>query len=264
MARQRLLNPKPLHDEDIISMSIPARFAWAYLPCFADREGRLEDKPLTLKIEIFPNDSIDMNDLLNELESHKCILRYTINNRKYIQIRSFLRYQTPYHKEPESRIPPPEGYVPEVNHVGVKPTNPRDVPLPARSLYPDPVTISRSSDSNKNENNNSKIPENLTPSDYPPFDQNSFQIALGVWETAGEWEAAGPEPVDKARKAFNIEIHEDNWPEFIRAVDWAVTASKGKERKWLGRFYTFIEQHKWKDVMPPKTNPTLTRNHNQE
>ena len=44
------------------------RYMAAGLSCWADREGRLEDRPLKLKMEMFPADNVDVDSMLDELE----------------------------------------------------------------------------------------------------------------------------------------------------------------------------------------------------
>ncbi len=89
-------------------MSIHARLVWAYLPCHADKEGRLRDKPFQLKLDILPLDDVNMDALLNEIAERGFILRYEADGRKYIQINRFLEYQNPHKREADSDIPPPE------------------------------------------------------------------------------------------------------------------------------------------------------------
>lgn len=113
MSRIRSIHPRAPQDEDVASMSIWARYLWAFLPCYADRDGRLEDRPLMLKGEVFPADSVDVNELLNEMAnaSRGFIIRYRDKDgRKLIQIVHFNRYQKPHHKERVSVLQPPDGW----------------------------------------------------------------------------------------------------------------------------------------------------------
>jgi hypothetical protein len=80
----------------------------AGLPCWADSAGRLEDRPLKLKMQMFAADDVDANALLNELNDAGYIIRYVADNIKYIQIVSFEKHQNPHCKEPESTIPEPD------------------------------------------------------------------------------------------------------------------------------------------------------------
>lgn len=107
MGRVRNINPKAPTEEDVAALSIHARYVWAYLPCHADREGRLEDAPLRLKGQILPNDQVNMRLLLDELERARFIRRYTVNGRPYIHIRQFLKHQRPREDERQTTLPAP-------------------------------------------------------------------------------------------------------------------------------------------------------------
>ncbi len=107
MARVRSIHPAATLDEDVATMSAFARLAWAYLPCHADRSGRLKDSCFSLKAAIFPADDIDVEAIVTELASRQHIIRYEVAGKKYIQIRNFEKYQNPHKNEKESEIPAP-------------------------------------------------------------------------------------------------------------------------------------------------------------
>lgn len=107
MARVRLITPGAPVDEDVATMSLIARYVWAYLPCHADKEGRLRDAPFTLRLAICPLDKVDMEEVLCELAIRRHIVRYEIDGRGYIQIRNFAKYQKPHRQEKESGLPGP-------------------------------------------------------------------------------------------------------------------------------------------------------------
>lgn len=72
----------------------------------ADREGRLEDRPMRIKGEIFPyRDGIDINGYLTELASLGFIERYEVAGSKFIQILNFKKHQSPHKTEKLSEIP---------------------------------------------------------------------------------------------------------------------------------------------------------------
>ena len=111
MARIRAIHPRAPQDDDVASMSLAARYLWAYLPCHADREGRMEERPLMLKGEVFPADSVDVAVLLTEMEERRFIVRYRgANGRRLIQIRNFRAYQRPDHRERQSILQAPDGW----------------------------------------------------------------------------------------------------------------------------------------------------------
>ena len=108
MARSRNLKPGFFKNEDLAACGMTARILFAGLWCFADRQGRLEDRPLRIKAEIFPYDTVDVNAELQILDAAKFIKRYEKNSVKYIQIINFTKHQNPHIKEQDSTIPAPD------------------------------------------------------------------------------------------------------------------------------------------------------------
>src|SRR3990167_821951 len=113
MPRIRYLKPDFFKDEDLAILPFEIRLFFAGLWNFADKSGRLEDRPLRLKAEIFPYDKVDVEKCLQQLNTPKngsgtpFIQRYIIDNQKYIQIINWNKHQKPHHTEQDSKIPPP-------------------------------------------------------------------------------------------------------------------------------------------------------------
>lgn len=108
MPRLRTIKPGFFTDDDLGECAPLARLLYAGLWCQADREGRLEDRPRRLKVEVLPYDNCDVDALLNELASHGFIVRYAVGGTRYIAIPKFLVHQNPHVKEAASTIPAPE------------------------------------------------------------------------------------------------------------------------------------------------------------
>lgn len=106
MARSRNIKPG-LFKNEVLGVADPI-----YTLCFqgtwllADREGRLEDRPLRIKAEIFPyRDGVDINVILDWLHNEGFIQRYQANGRRYIQVLNFGKHQNPHKNETPSEIP---------------------------------------------------------------------------------------------------------------------------------------------------------------
>ena len=109
--RARNIKPGFFKSEGLASCSFQARLLFIGLWCMADREGKLEDRPLRIKAELFPYDNVNIDKLLDEIASKKdCdgtpsfIVRYG-EPKRYLQILHFLSHQNPHVKEQESVIP---------------------------------------------------------------------------------------------------------------------------------------------------------------
>lgn len=109
MARIRCLKPDFFFDEDLAELPYEARLAFQGLWLMADREGRLEDSPKKIKAMIFPYDKVDVDELLALLSQKPFIVRYALDNKRYIQIINFKKHQQVHHAEPVSKIPAPSG-----------------------------------------------------------------------------------------------------------------------------------------------------------
>lgn len=107
MARIRSIKPSFWSNEDLAELSAWHRLCFIGLWNYADREGRLEDRPRRLKAGIFPFDDLEMGQLLNGLQEKGFILRYAADGAAYIQVLNFLKHQRPKKDEHASLIPAP-------------------------------------------------------------------------------------------------------------------------------------------------------------
>lgn len=108
--RARNLKPK-LFKNEVLGRADPLlTILFEGLWCEADREGRLEDRPLRLCVEIFPYrrkiTEKRMDAMLEWLHEHEFITRYAVGDSRFIQVLTFLRHQSPHSKEQPSIIPP--------------------------------------------------------------------------------------------------------------------------------------------------------------
>lgn len=108
MARSRILKPGFYKNEELAQCTPHARLCFAGLWLLADREGRLEDRPLRIKAELFPYENLDLNVTLNELAEHGFIRRYVAKSERFIAVMTFGKHQSPHVKESQSTIPAPD------------------------------------------------------------------------------------------------------------------------------------------------------------
>lgn len=108
MPRIRTIKPEFFTDEGLADVSIYARFIYPGLWCFADCEGRLEDRPRFLKSQLLPYDDADMDALLGELAVAGMIMRYEVDGVRLISIPNFLKHQRLSGQEAQSSSCYPE------------------------------------------------------------------------------------------------------------------------------------------------------------
>jgi len=104
MARARNIKPGFFRNADLVELSFEARLLFIGLWTIADREGRLEDRPKQIKMELFPADNLDCELILNSLAEIGMITRYVHDGKRYLQVVNFLKHQNPHKDERASTI----------------------------------------------------------------------------------------------------------------------------------------------------------------
>ncbi len=109
MPRKRYIKPGFFKNEELAELPPLVRIFFQGLWCWADREGRLEDRPKRLKSEIMPYDNLNAEGALVKLQSAGFIIRYTcktdVSENKIIQIVNFKKHQDIHVNEAASNLP---------------------------------------------------------------------------------------------------------------------------------------------------------------
>ena len=141
MARARNIKPGFFKNE-ILGVADPLySLLFEGLWVLADRSGRLEDRPLRIKGEVFPyRDGLNVDAMLNWLESNGFIRRYTAQGKKCILVLEFVKHQNPHKNETESELPAPSDECTKPEEIGTTPEiigSTRADSLSSDSLIPD-------------------------------------------------------------------------------------------------------------------------------
>lgn len=89
MARIRTIKPEFWTSAQVVECSLKARLLFIGLWNFCDDSGRIEDSPRQIKMKIFPGDDFtadDIHEMLNELSVNGLILRYQVEQKRFIQV----------------------------------------------------------------------------------------------------------------------------------------------------------------------------------
>lgn len=108
MARARNIKPGFFKNADLLEFPPLTRILFAGLWCLADREGRIEDRPRQIKLEILPVDDCNVDAMLYDLHNSGFINRYEVHGEKFLRILKWKKHQNPHVKEVGSVIPAPE------------------------------------------------------------------------------------------------------------------------------------------------------------
>jgi hypothetical protein len=113
MARARLIKAEFFRNEVLGYMPPIARLLFAGLWTLADRDGRLQDRPGRIKVDLFPYDQTLTDEVidgyLEAFHIEHMITRYAIDELPLIQIVKWRFHQRPHPREVKSVLPaPPE------------------------------------------------------------------------------------------------------------------------------------------------------------
>jgi hypothetical protein len=110
--RARNIKPGFFDNEDLAEGGPCAQVLFEGLWCLADREGRLENRPMRIKAKVFPYydpkeyGGKDVNDLLIFLAEKRFIRFYAVDGLNLISILNFTKHQSPHSTERQSNLPP--------------------------------------------------------------------------------------------------------------------------------------------------------------
>lgn len=113
MANKRIIQSAIFEDEFFGELTFFERLLWIgmFTRC-ADDQGRMLDKPIIIRSQVFPYDDIpasDIHDALDVFSKAGKIIRYSIQGKSYIQIVKWFENQEPQWAMP-SKYPPPDGW----------------------------------------------------------------------------------------------------------------------------------------------------------
>jgi hypothetical protein len=111
MGRLRTIKPEFFQHERLFEAEqqtgLPLRLAFIGLWTQADREGRFEWRPLRLKTNVLPWDSVDFAAVLDALAAAGFVVKYAAGEKIVGAIPSWHKHQRPHSNESPSPWPPP-------------------------------------------------------------------------------------------------------------------------------------------------------------
>jgi len=108
MARTRSVKPSFFKNEYLAECEPMARLLFVGLWTLADRDGRLELRPLRIKAEIFPYDNCDIGGLLQQLADRGFVRAYESGDVRVLEIPKFAEHQRCHPDERAEGLPPPD------------------------------------------------------------------------------------------------------------------------------------------------------------
>lgn len=212
MARARNIKPGFFKNEDLVDLPFKTRLFFIGLWTLADREGRLEDRPKKIKMELFPCDNVDVEAMISELHASNFVLRYEVENIKLIQVLNFDKHQRPHHQEAKSMLSPPPC------NDNLRTTSSQGASQPSRSrsdsLIPDTLnTDSLIPDSLIADCGENTIVSTEVETSAPPKEKTKYVFNDRHFELAKRMAV----PVQKRFETMSIDI--EKWADSVRKLE---------------------------------------------
>ncbi|MDO8751584.1 MAG: hypothetical protein Q7K03_10665 [Dehalococcoidia bacterium] len=181
MARSRNIKPGFFKNERLADTGMDGRLLFAGLWTLADRDGRMEDRPRYIKVEIFPyDDGVDIEGLLDSLHDGGFIQRYEAEGERYICVTKWDKHQNPHMKEAVSIIPPPPEHYTSTMLELCETTTSTEVAV----LIPDSLNLIPDSAANASESS-AEIAIKKNPKSPKLPDEDPYAYAQAIAEAAG-------------------------------------------------------------------------------
>ena len=244
MARTRSIKPSFFKNEDLAECEPMARLLFVGLWTLADRDGRLEHRPLRIKAELFPYDNCDIASLLKQLADKGFVRAYEAGDKRVLEIPKFREHQRCHPDERSEGLPAnPCSNVRPIQNLTVsegdysenivfpekneEPGNPTREPgnFPSNcALYPSSCIPSTSY----------PLPSTGSAQSGPAPRASSEPSAAVCWTDGGGWTGITPEDLAAWAVAYPAA---DIAVELARATEWLKAnpkkAKKSNWRKWL-------------------------------
>ena len=100
MPRIRSIKPDFFTSEQVVSVSIPARYLFEGIWVFGDDDGYIAYSPVQMKMRIFPGDSVDVPALVEELLNVGLVQKVDTDQGPALWVPSFRNHQSPKYPTP--------------------------------------------------------------------------------------------------------------------------------------------------------------------
>lgn len=223
MARARNIKPGFFVNEDLVELPFETRLLFIGLWTIADREGRLLDRPKTIKMSVFPADNIDVDPLLQQLHDAGFLSRYIVGEQRLIQITNFVKHQKPHQNETESLLPCQQGLAPLVE--ALVPMVEGLAPL-GEALGSERVMMNdESGKSNDEVSDKSKTTKPQKPK--PPVGVEAIREVCNLYPPKPNWDTLHAVVTDKPDIALLARCFQE----------WTLRGFKPTNYKWVTEWY---------------------------
>lgn len=236
MSRARLLKPGFFTNEELHTLHPYGRLLYAGLWCLADREGRLKDRPLRIKAELFPYDKVNVEQLIDQLAALGFVVRYEVENEALMWLPKFKEHQHPHPKEPPSILPACPMEAAATSHASVmhESNKAHASSRPAPSMSHAPPAKTSEAEAGSSIPSEAGSSEAVTGAAAACMEENAYRRITDAW-TMATGAIIGRQPAEK------FEAYAERLP-----LDWVLDAIKetGEQGK-RAPSYAFAILDRW-------------------
>ena len=225
MARARNIKPGLFVNCELGELAPVVRLLFIGLWCLADKDGRLKDKPKSIKVQILPWDDVDVDELLGQLDP-LFIRRYEVDGGRYIQINNFERHQHPHPNEKSQGFP--------------------ELPCNYTTSHEKKLNLVSNRDESLLMFNDSPIlnpdsPINISSSNFDQF-WAAYPRKVGKADALKKWQKINPDSalIEKIMTAVEVASQSEQWNE--------------AGGKYIPHPATWLNQGRWDDEPLPQTD----------
>lgn len=258
MARSRNIKPG-LFQNEILGVADPIyTLAFQGLWLVADREGRLEDRPQRIRAQTFPYRTVDMDALLDWLHTNGFILRYTVGEKRFIQVLNFGKHQNPHKNETESVIPSSDGIGSAPEEIGTPSDGIGSAPADSLLLIPDSLNPSTAEPASDDAGCCQPAADN-EKTDRQKSESCPYQQIIGVYH---KHFPSGPQVskiTEKRKRAIAARWREVRNGEYRTAGQPQAPRDQDKALHFFERYFTYCESLPWCTGRQPMKDGGLFR-----
>ncbi|WP_236233664.1 phage replication protein [Pseudomonas tohonis] len=255
MARARNIKPA-LFKNEILGVADPLfTLLFEGLWLLADREGRLEDRPMRIKAEVFPyREGLNVDQMLNWLQQSGFIQRYEVSGSRYIQINSFTKHQNPHKNEPASEIPCVSDGCIASDKIGTDTDESGSAPADSLNLIPDSLNL---------------IPSSPSPAPEPVEGEIVLEVQDSKPDLFDQFWAEYPNKTCKAKakaKWEKLEVNQALFDQIMAGLrlQRASTAWVKDNGQYIPHPTTWLNGERWNDEVRTNVHQFPSRHHGFE
>lgn len=244
MPRIRSIKPDFFTSLTIADLTYEQRLTFIGLWTHVDDEGRCVDDARLIKAALWPLDdrtAADVEKDLGALSESSLILRYTLNQKRYLSVRSWSEHQKINRPTPSKLPPPPDGPIPDLTCTDEDSSTPHGGLTEGSLAERKGKEQGKEQGTGKGTSPSPPAAASMRDDPGPAFDEfwHLYPRKAGKSEAAKAWGKAIKDGADSTSLLAALKAHAD----YYRAAE--------TEQQFIPHASTWLNQKRYEDDPPP-------------